>query len=57
MTINGQRVEALKDTGVSVTTVRCHLVPEEQVVLGVLHQVVAVDNSECHCLVAQVTFK
>ena len=28
-TINGQRVEALRHTGASVTTVRCHLVSSE----------------------------
>ncbi|KAJ1101223.1 hypothetical protein NDU88_006295 [Pleurodeles waltl] len=57
VTINGQRVEALRDTGASVTTVRSHLVSEEQIDPRVLHQVVAVDNSERLCRVAQVPFE
>ncbi|KAJ1127698.1 hypothetical protein NDU88_006091 [Pleurodeles waltl] len=57
VTINGQRVEALKDTGASVTTVRSQLVSEEQIDPRVLHQVVAVDNSERLCRVAQVPFE
>ncbi|KAJ1193484.1 hypothetical protein NDU88_002781 [Pleurodeles waltl] len=57
VTINGQRVEALRDTGASATTVRSHLVSEEQIDPLVLHQVVAVDNSERLCRVAQVPFE
>ncbi|KAJ1117511.1 hypothetical protein NDU88_005710 [Pleurodeles waltl] len=57
VTINGQRVEALRDTGASVTTVRSQLVSEEQIDPWVLHQVVAVDNSEHLCRVAQVPFE
>ncbi|KAJ1127432.1 hypothetical protein NDU88_005834 [Pleurodeles waltl] len=56
MTINGQRVEALRDTEASVTAVRSHLVSEEQIDPRVFHQVVAVDNSERLCRVAQISF-
>ncbi|KAJ1188673.1 hypothetical protein NDU88_005432 [Pleurodeles waltl] len=57
VTINGQRVEALRDTGASVTTLRHHLVSEEQIDPRALHQVVVVDNSEHLCRVAQVPFE
>lgn len=57
MTNNGRRVEALRDTEVSVTLIRCHLVSEEQVVPRAFHQVVDVDNSECQCKAAQVLFE
>ena len=40
VTINGQKVEALRDTGASMTTVRSQLVHSEQVVLNSFHQVV-----------------
>ncbi|KAJ1190731.1 hypothetical protein NDU88_000053 [Pleurodeles waltl] len=57
VTINGQMVEALRDTGASVTTVRSQLVSQEQIDPWVLHQVVAVDNSESLCRMAQVPFE
>ncbi|KAJ1100535.1 hypothetical protein NDU88_005617 [Pleurodeles waltl] len=57
VTINGQRVEALRETGASVNTVGSYLVSEKQMHPHVLHQVVAVDSSEHLCRLAQVPFE
>ena len=48
LTINGQSMEALRDTGASMTTVRCHLVSSEQVIPSVVHQVVTAGNQVSH---------
>ncbi|KAJ1099019.1 hypothetical protein NDU88_004123 [Pleurodeles waltl] len=57
VTNNGQRVEALRDTGASVPTVRSHLVSEDLRDPRVLHQVDALDNSEHLCRLAHVPFE
>ena len=50
-------VETLRDTGISMTTVRSQLVHSEQVVLNSFHQVVVADNRENYLPVALVPFK
>ncbi|KAJ1159577.1 hypothetical protein NDU88_000084 [Pleurodeles waltl] len=42
--INGTELEALRDTGASVTMVAARLVPPDQMIPGVRHQVTSVDK-------------
>ena len=56
VTVNGQRVEALRDTGVRKTD-RCHLVSSEQVIPNSFHQVVGTDNCGSHYPVDLVLFE
>ncbi|KAJ1130275.1 hypothetical protein NDU88_008629 [Pleurodeles waltl] len=44
VTIDGQKVEALRDTGASMTTVKSQLVSTEQIVPNTFHQVIVADN-------------
>ncbi|KAJ1140719.1 hypothetical protein NDU88_007064 [Pleurodeles waltl] len=44
VTINGQRVEALCDTGASMTTVKGQLVSAEQLIPNTFHQVIVADH-------------
>ncbi|KAJ1216254.1 hypothetical protein NDU88_003858 [Pleurodeles waltl] len=44
VTIDGQRVEALRDTEASMTTVRGQLLSAEQVIPNTFHQVIVTDN-------------
>ncbi|KAJ1093869.1 hypothetical protein NDU88_006960 [Pleurodeles waltl] len=54
VTIDGQKVEALRDTGASMTTVKSQLVSTEQIVPNTFHQVIVADNRESHLPVALV---
>ncbi|KAJ1187170.1 hypothetical protein NDU88_003949 [Pleurodeles waltl] len=55
--IDGQKVEALRDTGASMTTVKSQLVSTEQIVPNTFHQVIVADNRESHLPVALVPFE
>ncbi|KAJ1088960.1 hypothetical protein NDU88_002114 [Pleurodeles waltl] len=44
VTIDGQKVEALRDTGASMTTIKSQLVSTEQMVPNTFHQVIVADN-------------
>ncbi|KAJ1198964.1 hypothetical protein NDU88_002802 [Pleurodeles waltl] len=44
VTIDGQKVEALRDTGVSMTTIKSQLVSTEQIVPNTFHQAIVADN-------------
>ncbi|KAJ1123235.1 hypothetical protein NDU88_001708 [Pleurodeles waltl] len=44
VTIDGQKVEALRDTGASMTTIKSQLVSTEQIVPNTFHQVIVADN-------------
>ncbi|KAJ1214393.1 hypothetical protein NDU88_002012 [Pleurodeles waltl] len=57
ITINGQKVEALRDTGASMTTIQSQLVSTEQIVPNTFHQVIVADNRESHLPVALVPFE
>ncbi|KAJ1211568.1 hypothetical protein NDU88_006926 [Pleurodeles waltl] len=57
VTINGQKVEALRDTGASMTTIQSQLVSTEQIVPNTFHQVIVADNRESHLPVALVPFE
>ncbi|KAJ1092683.1 hypothetical protein NDU88_005793 [Pleurodeles waltl] len=57
VTIDGQKVEALRDTGASMTTIKSQLVTTEQIVPNTFHQVIVADNRESHLLMALVPFE
>ncbi|KAJ1216045.1 hypothetical protein NDU88_003651 [Pleurodeles waltl] len=57
VTINGQKVEALRDTGASMTTIQSQLVSPEKIVPNTFHQVIVADNRESHLPVALVPFE